>query len=372
MSDITFGTSFKTPFADGDYKSGLQNQQPLLNTQNPLLPQISSPFVTSLNFNNLSNPSSITNFPIVENSPSMEEVRAGFKHLGLGDSGASVVELQQKLNTVREKYNQIPIPVTGYFDSNTEAAVKDLHGYKTFDIRSTHALDEELATPKPINKLKAMRLNVLQFFGNIGTTVQDKSVTAYNYSAKHFNSMVNAIKNSTVGQAVSSIPYAVSSGTTSFLRSTKSFINTTIDQGAKIVRKIKEAILPTKYKETDGDKVRLKEEYHPLLDNLVQKVKSKGYTIGFNSSFRDNAEQSKLYNQAVRKYGKAQAGNWAAPPGKSKHNSGLAIDMNIYNKRGQMIPQKEFDRLISQAGFYRPMSWETWHIEPISTKSSRA
>jgi hypothetical protein len=79
-----------------------------------------------------------------------------------------------------------------------------------------------------------------------------------------------------------------------------------------------------------------------------------GKKIQLNSGYRSPEEQAKLY----AKLGPPKA----APPGRSRHESGLAIDMNSAdaNKAIELGLMKKY-------GFTRPVRGETWHVEPIET-----
>lgn len=131
-------------------------------------------------------------------------------------------------------------------------------------------------------------------------------------------------------------------------------------------------IRDTGLKDNHGRAIRLTAEAHQGLNKIKEIASSKGIRVSINSSYRSVERQAQLFNQALKKYGSvSRARKWVAPPGKSRHNYGNAIDLNLLRK-GKKIPQHEFDAIITQAGMYRPMSWETWHVEPLSTKSSRS
>lgn len=131
------------------------------------------------------------------------------------------------------------------------------------------------------------------------------------------------------------------------------------------------SVLDTGYKDIHGRSISLSEEALVGFEKVLDITRQKGVRVEVFSSYRSVAKQQRLFNQAIRKYGSVQkARKWVAPPGKSRHNYGNAIDLNMY-RNGKKIPQKEFDTIIAQAGMYRPMSWETWHIEPLSTRQSR-
>lgn len=85
-----------------------------------------------------------------------------------------------------------------------------------------------------------------------------------------------------------------------------------------------------------------------------------GLTV--SSGFRSNERQAQLYAAAVRKYGSdAAARKWVAPPGRSKHNEGVAADLS-----GNLSLLS--DDLLQKYGLWRPMKWEPWHVEPIGSR----
>lgn len=79
-----------------------------------------------------------------------------------------------------------------------------------------------------------------------------------------------------------------------------------------------------------------------------------GKKMQVNSGFRDPKEQAELF----AKYGSPRA----APPGRSRHESGVAIDINSSdaNKAIEL-------GLFAKYGFTRPVPGETWHVEPVET-----
>lgn len=127
----------------------------------------------------------------------------------------------------------------------------------------------------------------------------------------------------------------------------------------------------TGLKDKYGRPIRLTQEAAAGLFKILALAKGKGIRVEVISSYRSVKHQQELWNKALKKYGSAaRARRWVAPPGHSYHNFGQAIDVHMY-RNGRKIPQKEFDQIIAQAGMYRPMSWEDWHIEPLSTRHSR-
>lgn len=78
--------------------------------------------------------------------------------------------------------------------------------------------------------------------------------------------------------------------------------------------------------------------------------------LSISSGFRSVAQQAGLYQNAIKKYGSPEAARkWVAPPGKSRHNMGLAADLSGNLELAQ--------KLAPQFGLSFPMSYEPWHVE---------
>ena len=80
-----------------------------------------------------------------------------------------------------------------------------------------------------------------------------------------------------------------------------------------------------------------------------------GKKIQINSAYRDPKEQAELF----KKVGAPKA----APPGKSKHEFGIAFDMNS----GDAAAAIQLG-LFQKYGFTRPIPAETWHVEPVENR----
>jgi len=75
-----------------------------------------------------------------------------------------------------------------------------------------------------------------------------------------------------------------------------------------------------------------------------------GQSIQVNSGYRSMEEQARLHASNPQK---------AAPPGRSLHEFGLAVDINSSD-----ADKAEKLGLMKKYGFTRPVGGETWHIEP--------
>ncbi len=93
-------------------------------------------------------------------------------------------------------------------------------------------------------------------------------------------------------------------------------------------------------------------------------IAASGGRITIVSAYRSNEKQASLYRNAIKRYGsEAAARKWVAPPGRSNHNHGLAIDLD-YNGDGEAWAHQNAARF----GLTFPMDHEPWHIEPIGVR----
>lgn len=82
--------------------------------------------------------------------------------------------------------------------------------------------------------------------------------------------------------------------------------------------------------------------------------------FGIQSGFRSPERQAQLYQAALQKYGSEQAARkWVAPPGKSQHNHGNAIDLSYASDAARKWAHEN----AAQFGLAFPMAHEPWHVE---------
>lgn len=90
--------------------------------------------------------------------------------------------------------------------------------------------------------------------------------------------------------------------------------------------------------------------------------------IGAISGFRSNDHQARLYAGALERYGdETTARRWVAPPGSSRHNYGLAMDLTY----GSPEAREWVHSNAGNFGLHFPMDWENWHIEPVGADGGR-
>ncbi|MHC2795531.1 hypothetical protein ACVINZ_004543 [Mesorhizobium jarvisii] len=96
---------------------------------------------------------------------------------------------------------------------------------------------------------------------------------------------------------------------------------------------------------------------------MPQELRSKTKIL---SGYRSIEHQRRLFKQAVLKYGSEQkARRWVAPPGRSMHQRGLAVDLQYGSHEALAWAHANASRF----GLHFPMPWEDWHIEPVDARN---
>lgn len=97
---------------------------------------------------------------------------------------------------------------------------------------------------------------------------------------------------------------------------------------------------------------------------LQKLLAATGGKVKVVSGKRSTQRQAQLWAQALKDYGSPEkARKWVAPPGRSKHESGVAADLG-----GDLKLAKN---LASKFGLYFPMAHEPWHVELIGTRPKK-
>lgn len=86
------------------------------------------------------------------------------------------------------------------------------------------------------------------------------------------------------------------------------------------------------------------------------------------SAYRSPEVQAGLWENALAKYGSEQAARkWVAPPGRSRHNMGMAADLRFGNDAAREWVHQN----AGQYGLHFPMDWEPWHIEIVGSRDGQ-
>jgi LAS superfamily LD-carboxypeptidase LdcB len=104
----------------------------------------------------------------------------------------------------------------------------------------------------------------------------------------------------------------------------------------------------------------------PNFNAAVQRMmKDAPGSIKINSGYRSVERQAQLWAEALKKYGSPErARKWVAPPGKSNHGRGIAMDLGYANPQVKAWVHAN----AKNYGLHFPLGHEPWHIEPIGSR----
>jgi hypothetical protein len=108
------------------------------------------------------------------------------------------------------------------------------------------------------------------------------------------------------------------------------------------------------------DATGLHPELAAAVDRLLQAARGAVYVV---SGYRSPARQAELWAGALARYGDPEAADdWVAPPGRSLHERGLAVDLG-----GDV---ELAARLVESLGLplHRPLANEPWHFELVGAR----
>lgn len=123
------------------------------------------------------------------------------------------------------------------------------------------------------------------------------------------------------------------------------------------------------------------------LKRMMTASSKAGLRLGTTSGYRSYAAQKSLYARYQRSYGKAYAARYAAVPGTSEHQTGLAMDLKAVNRSGRTVAPFGSTaqatwvarnawkygfivRYPAGASSVTGYSYEPWHVRYVGTKVS--
>lgn len=83
---------------------------------------------------------------------------------------------------------------------------------------------------------------------------------------------------------------------------------------------------------TDGKTICVEKKTYEQFTRLKEHMQKLGITIGIVQALRNEEEQKNIYINFCDKYGKDYSDKVVAPVGESEHHTGLALDIEIYQK----------------------------------------
>ena len=107
--------------------------------------------------------------------------------------------------------------------------------------------------------------------------------------------------------------------------------------------------------------------------NMLQAAAADGLDLRITSAYRSPEVQARLWDEALAKYGSPEvARKWVAPPGRSRHNMGMAVDFAGPGGLLRDANSPEAQWIAANAarfGLDVPMAWEPWQVELAGARS---
>lgn len=120
----------------------------------------------------------------------------------------------------------------------------------------------------------------------------------------------------------------------------------------------------------------LDDRFRQSVWEMLQAAQAEGVNLRITSAYRSPEKQAELWEAALAKYGSPEAARkWVAPPGKSMHNSGLAVDFAGPGGllRDANSPEAQWIKANAQRfGLDVPMEWEPWQVELAGARGGRS
>jgi hypothetical protein len=113
----------------------------------------------------------------------------------------------------------------------------------------------------------------------------------------------------------------------------------------------------------------LRPEFQSALANLFTNAPPEVQnSLRVSSGYRSPGRQADLWEAALAKYGSPEAARkWVAPPGKSQHNHGQAVDLKYLSPDAQKWAHAN----AAQYGLTFPLSNENWHVELAGARDGK-
>ena len=98
---------------------------------------------------------------------------------------------------------------------------------------------------------------------------------------------------------------------------------------------------PNDLQAIDDDNHYLSKEAALHFSQMIHEAYKAGYNYKVNSAYRSYQDQEEIYQEYKNNYGYTYAENYAARPGHSEHQSGLAVDIVAQDPMGRSFDQTE-------------------------------
>jgi hypothetical protein len=279
---------------------------------------------------------------------------------GISAIGAGIKKVWNFIKTVGttiQSLTKLLLEAPGKFIKTVADFVTSLPG-KLFDSITSIPLPgwvSKLTNSNTVGELFSSGANVVSNTASkVGNFVSSTASAAGNFISSTAGKVGNFVSSaaSKVGNTVSSVASSIGSGISGAIDKIKSGLGFKKQSGVDL-----DNVNPAFFKNFQGMAADFK--------------KATGRDIQVNSGYRDSVKQAQLYAENVKQYPPKGNGK-VAPPGRSAHEKGLAMDINSNDAN-------EADRLglLAKWGIDRPLLHsprlpEAWHIQPAGVNAKAA
>ena len=132
------------------------------------------------------------------------------------------------------------------------------------------------------------------------------------------------------------------------------------------------------------ENVKISNDIYDAFLSLLESAKNSGYTLVASSGYRGYAEQEAVYNEYKSLYGRYEADSIVAHPGCSDHQTGLAVEIEPFDKNPESIEENEeylwlvnnaykfgfIQRYPKDKEFITKFDYEPWHYRYVGIEAA--
>ena len=133
-----------------------------------------------------------------------------------------------------------------------------------------------------------------------------------------------------------------------------------------------------------GSNNKLRKETYEAFINMYNSAKEEKITLIINSAYRSYKEQNQIYNDYLSKYTKEYTDSYAARPGHSEHQTGLALDIITYGANGDNFDKTDAFKWLNNNAhkfgfilrypknkeYLTGYNYESWHYRYVGVEAA--
>ncbi len=140
----------------------------------------------------------------------------------------------------------------------------------------------------------------------------------------------------------------------------ESFVQQAIPQAMRLTKHVPNGTVPSPMDTGLGEAA-----FNKALQKMIA---ASGGKLKVTSGKRSTKRQSELWAAALKKYGSPErARKWVAPPGRSKHEQGLAADLAYADAAARQWAHANARNF----GLHFPLGNEPWHVEQVGSRGGK-